>query len=217
MIGAIIFDLDGVLADTEHLHYLAFADAFNARGWTLTQAAYIERYLGLDDRGVVTAYANDNGTPLATDDTDALVSTKAVAFGRLIATTDVLFPDAAACVSRRLRRYRLGVASGALHSEIVTILTAGGVLHAFSALVGADDVREPKPSPAAYLEAAARLGVVPSDCVAVEDSRWGLAAAKAAGMRALALPTTSPAAMLASADLVLSTLADLTPALLDRF
>src|SRR5690348_14377106 len=133
MIGAVIFDLDGVLADTEPLHCLAFTETFRSRGWTLTQAAYVERYLGLDDRGVVSAFATDNNESLDADAVDALVSAKASAFGRLLATTDVLFPDAPACVARLLPRYRLGIASGALHAEIVTILSAGGLLRPFSA------------------------------------------------------------------------------------
>src|SRR5207248_6643433 len=95
----------------------------------------------------------------------------------------------------------------------------GALLDAFRVIVGAEDVDEAKPSPAPYLEAAARLGVRPADCVAVEDSHWGLDAARAAGMRTVALPTTSPPHLLASADRIVSGLRDLTPELvagLDR-
>jgi len=217
MISAIIFDLDGVLADTEHLHWSAFADVFETRGWTLSEAAYTERYLGLDDRGVIGAYAADHRIPMDASELDRIVCAKSAAFARLLAANDVLYPAASACVRALAARYPLGISSGALHAEIVAILATGRLLPCFAAIVGADDVRDPKPSPESYLEAARLLGVAAADCMAVEDSRWGLTAARAAGMKTVALPTTSPPHMLAAADRILGSLAELTPELVDRF
>src|SRR5262249_54357156 len=159
MISAIIFDFDGVLADTERLHFAAFVDAFSARGWTLDEAAYFDDYLGFDDRGLVRAYAADRNVPLNAADAELLVAAKGRAFARLLQTRDVLYPGAAACVGVLARQFRLAIASGALRHEIAGILERGALLQAFPVIVGADDVRETKPSPVPYLEAAARLGV----------------------------------------------------------
>lgn len=211
MISAVIFDFDGVLANTERLHLAAFVEVFAARGWTLHETAYFERYLGFDDRGVVHAYAADHQLALDAADAQGLAATKASAFDRLLQTRDVLYADAAACVGALAGPFRLAIASGALHREIAAILKGGNLLHAFAAIVGADDVSDAKPSPAPYLEAAARLGLPPADCVAIEDSHWGLAAARSAGMRTIAVPTTLPRHLLASADRIVSRLAELTP------
>ena len=217
MISAVIFDFDGVLADTEPLHFAAFVDAFRPRGWTLEEKAYFDRYLGFDDRGVVRAFATDHALPLSGGEEDRIVEDKTHAFARLIETRNVLYPETAACVGALVHRFRLGIASGALRREIALVLTAGSLLHAFPVIVGADDVEETKPSPVPYLEAASRLGVAPRECIAIEDSRWGLAAARAAGMKTIALPTTSPRHLLVDADRIIGTLAELTVDLLAGF
>jgi len=216
VISAIIFDFDGVLADTERLHFSAFADAFASRGWTLAETAYFGRYLGFDDRGVVQAYAADHGLTLDDAGAAALVASKGRAFARLFHTSDVLYPDAAVCVGALAARFRLAIASGALRHEIAAILERGGLLDAFPVIIGADDVSDTKPSPVPYLEAAARLGVPPAECLAVEDSHVGLDAARAAGMRTVALPTTSPRRRLAGADCILDGLRALTPDIVDH-
>ena len=211
MIAAVIFDFDGVLADTERLHFGAFVEVFAARGWTLDESSYYQRYIGYDDRGTVRAFAADHGVPLDLADVEAISSAKAGAFARLVASRDVLYPGAAETVRRLTPDFRLAIASGALHGEITAMLAAGGLLDAFPVIVGADDVAESKPSPVPYLTAAAGLGCAPRECVAVEDSHWGLTSARSAGMRTIALPTTSPVHLLGIADRILARLADLTP------
>ncbi|MEO7192210.1 MAG: HAD family phosphatase [Vicinamibacterales bacterium] len=215
LITTVIFDFDGVLADTEGLHLRAFQDIFATRGWNLDEAAYFDRYLGCDDRGLVVAYAHDHAISLTDADIRSMVDAKAHAFAGYMATGDVLFRGARDCVAELAGRYSLGIASGALHVEIVTILQAGRLLDAFRVIVGADDVASCKPSPEPYLTAAARLGVAPSACVAVEDSAPGLQAAQAAGMRTIGMTTTSPRHLLAGADRVIGSLQELSPALIE--
>jgi beta-phosphoglucomutase-like phosphatase (HAD superfamily) len=72
-ISTVVFDFDGVIADTERLHLGAFQDVFADRGWTLDEQAYFERYLGWDDHGLVAAYARDHGLEVGAADADALV------------------------------------------------------------------------------------------------------------------------------------------------
>jgi beta-phosphoglucomutase-like phosphatase (HAD superfamily) len=113
-------------------------------------------------------------------------------------------------VARLGARYRLAIASGSLHAEIVRVLEPAGLTPAFQAIVGADHVEQAKPAPDLYLEALARLDVPAARAVAIEDSRWGLAAARAAGMRTIAVTTSYPAATLTSADRVVASLDEIS-------
>ncbi len=214
--GAIVFDFDGVLADTEGLHLRAFQEVFRARGWTLDDATYLNRYLGFDDRDLVRAFAIDSRLALGPADEDELVAAKARAYDGLAGGGSVLFAGAPAAIARLGARYRLGIASGSLRSEIEYVLDGAGLTSAFHAIDGADDVPRSKPAPDVYLAALARLEAAASRSVAIEDSRWGLAAARAAGLRTIALTTSYPAATLASADLVVASLDDVTLAVVHQ-
>jgi HAD superfamily hydrolase (TIGR01509 family) len=210
-VSTVVFDFDGVIADTERLHLAAFQDVFADRGWTLDEGAYFDRYLGWDDHGLVHAYARDHGLTVAAAEAQALVDAKTRAFSRHLSSAAVVFPDARACIEALAGTYTLGIASGAQAHEIVAILRAAGLASFFRTIVAAEDVSACKPSPVPYLTAAARLGADPAACVAIEDSAAGLQAARTAGMRTIALTTTSPRQALAGADLVVDSLAAVTP------
>jgi len=212
--AAIVFDFDGVIADTERLHLLAFQEVFAARGWTIGEREYFDRYLGFDDRGLVAAFAEAQRVDLDAAAIETLAAAKAHAFGRHIASIDVLFPGTAAHLRRLAAIYPLAIASGALGGEIAAILQRAGLLDLFPIIVGADDVIASKPSPEPYLTAARRMGIPATRCVAVEDSIPGLQAARAAGMRTVAITTTTPRVELGIADRVIDRLDELTPDLL---
>jgi beta-phosphoglucomutase-like phosphatase (HAD superfamily) len=186
----IVFDFDGVIADTEQLHLRAYKEVFGARGWTLSDAVYFDRYLGYDDEGMIKAFSADENLGLGEADVSELVDVKGEAFGRYLANGDVLFPDAPACIGRLATRYRLGIASGALKEEIRHILRAADLIQHFPVIVASEDVSACKPDPEPYLTAARQLGVLPSECLAIEDSPPGLDAARAAGMRTIGVTTT---------------------------
>jgi beta-phosphoglucomutase len=202
-ITTVIFDFDGVIADTEGLHLRAFQDIFERRGWALDERTYFDRYLGYDDIGLVEAFGREHALRLKPDDVQALVDAKTRLFAGYLEAGEVLFPTAAACIGRLSAAYRLGIASGALKVEITSILQTSNLLGHFPVIVAADDVTECKPAPEPYLKAAEGLRAAPSTCVAIEDSPAGLAAAKAAGMRTIGLTTTSPRHLLTDADLIL--------------
>jgi beta-phosphoglucomutase len=212
---AVVFDFDGVLADTERLHLSAFQDVFTPRGWQLDETAYFAEYLGFDDRGLVEAFTRARRLTLGRDELDALVAAKARRFAERLGQGRALFPAAAACVTRMAARYQLAVASGALHAEIAFILDSAGITAAFQTIVGADDVDRGKPAPDAYVEATRRLAVKPAQAVAVEDSPWGLESARMAGLRTIGITTSYPAESLAEADVVIATLDELTTELVD--
>jgi beta-phosphoglucomutase-like phosphatase (HAD superfamily) len=161
----------------------------------------------------VKAFTRDHDLALSADDTDALVAAKGRLFGRHLSSADILFPGARLSIERLAAHFTVGIASGALHHEIVAILRAAGIFDLFQTIVAADDVSATKPAPEPYLTAAARLGVAPESCVAVEDSVPGLQSARAAGMRTIGVTTTSPAHALTDADRVVAGLHEVSPEL----
>ena len=114
----IIFDFDGVIADTEPLHFRAFQLALSDGDLLLERETYYERYLGFDDIGVFTALAADSGITLEQVDLDALTKSKEKHFFELLNTDAVLFPKARSCIEQLSSDFVLGIASGALHHEI---------------------------------------------------------------------------------------------------
>jgi beta-phosphoglucomutase len=202
-ITTVVFDFDGVIADTEGLHLRAFQDVFEQHGWQLDERTYFDQYLGYDDVGLVVAFGRAHALALTPADVHGLVDAKTQLFASYLEAGEVIFPTAPACIGRLSVAYSLGIASGALKVEITSILQAANLLDRFPVIVAADDVTACKPAPEPYLKAAEALGVEPSRCVAIEDSPAGLAAAKAAGMRTIGLTTTSPRHLLTDADLIL--------------
>lgn len=216
----VIFDFDGVLADTEALHLRAYQETLAGTALSLARDTYYERYLGYDDVGVFTALARDQQVILADDDLARLVRDKGKRFDALVDGGEVLFAGAVACVRRVAAVVPVGIASGALHHEIERIVSRAGLRDRFAAIVAADDVAHPKPAPDAYQAAVTRLSrsetPVWGRYVAIEDSEWGLEAARAAGLRRIGITNSYPAETLRTAELVVDHLSSVTPELLTR-
>ena len=212
----VIFDFDGVIADTERLHLSAFRQAFAPHGWMIDEAVYFDRYLGCDDRGLIVMYAEEHGLALSDETIWQLLAAKTDAFDEGLDSGSVLFPTARRCIERLAGRFSLGIASGAAKAEIVKILEAAGLRSRFPIVVAADDVSSTKPSPEPYLKAAEQLGVDPLACLAIEDSPPGLQAAHAAGMRTIGITNTVPRAQLNRADRVIDSLDEVTLEMISR-
>ncbi|HVQ41429.1 MAG TPA: HAD family phosphatase [Vicinamibacterales bacterium] len=212
----VVFDFDGVLADSEGLHLAAFQDVLTARGWTLARSTYFDRYLGFDDRDLLQAFFADHEVQVPAAELDAIVAEKGRKYDARVQGGHILFPAAAACVARLGVSFALGIASGSLHEEIADILRANHLEQAFAVVVGADDVARSKPAPDPYATAVQRLGIRPEDAVAIEDSHWGLTSAVAAGLRTIAVTTSYPRHALQSAGAVVDSLDEVTPELITR-
>jgi beta-phosphoglucomutase len=223
MLQAIVFDFDGVIADTEPLHLRASQAVLQTVGIELRERDYYDRYLGFDDAGMFAAIARDRGLSLDEPTIAALVAGKSRVWEVLIPDGEVLFPGASDCIRRCAAQVPLAIASGALRHEIDPILTRAGLLGCFSAIVSASDALPSKPAPDCYLHALARLQeaadmatdrpsmkIAAGQCVAVEDSRWGIESARRAGLRPVAVTHTYPAGDLADADLIVKSLDELT-------
>ena len=207
---AVIFDFDGVIADSESQHLRAFQQTFAERGWRLSEQDYYGSYLGYSDREVFEMMARERGEPLQAEELDRLIASKGRGYASLVSSGPRLCPHAADVIRRLAQHFPLAIASSAFAHEIVEVLEATELLSCFKVIVGAEDVAESKPSPAPYLEAARRLGIAPAACVAIEDSPWGLQSAHRAGLRTIGITHTYPAARLTGADVVVHTLDQVT-------
>ena len=210
MLKAIIFDFDGVLADTEPLHFRMFQRVLHEEGLPLSEQDYYQKYVGLDDKGCFRAVLSAHGRPASPETVRRLVERKAVLMLEQIKITPVVYPGIADFVKRAAGRHRLAIVSGALRHEIELILEGVGLRSSFEHITAAEDIRNGKPDPEGYLHTLQALNrratVQASDCLVIEDTIAGIQAAHAAGMRCLAVSTTYPADQLAGADAVTSTL-----------
>ena len=222
MIRAVIFDFDGVLANSEPLHFRAFRDVLADNGFPLSEREYYARYLGFDDVGAFRAIASDQGKPLTEAALTAMVARKAEHLETLERDASVLFPGAREAIARMAAHGPIAIASGALRAEILRILDRESLRHFFPVVVSAEDTPASKPDPAPYqlavstLAAHAGVALAPSDCVALEDSRWGLQSASTAGLRTIGITHSYAAGELGEPDLVITHLDELTPDLLAR-
>ena len=223
MIRAVIFDFDGVIANSEPLHFAAFRGVLADQGVTLIEAEYYAKYLGYDDIGVFRAVSGDRGLSWNASLVTGLAARKAVRLERLEQERSILFPGAERAIRRLAATLPLAIASGALRAEIVGVLDHAGLSRYFAAVVAAEDTLAGKPAPDPYLRAVSLLGtaigqsLAACDCVAIEDSHWGLESARAAGLRTIAVTHTYPAASLGIAELVIGNLDALTVAAVRGF
>ena len=212
MLKAIIFDFDGVLADTEPLHFRIFQQVLQEEGLPLSERDYYEKYVGFDDRGCFHAILSEHGRPAPPETIQQLVERKAAMMLGHITTTKVVYPGVVAFVKDVVNRYRLAIVSGALRHEIELILKAACMRDDFEHLTAAEDVQDGKPAPEGYLHALRSLNrrapLLASECLVIEDTVFGIQAAHAAGMRCLAVATTYPPDRLGIADAVTTTLND---------
>ncbi len=215
MIKAIVFDFDGVLADSEPLHLRAYQKVLSPVGISLTREDYYERYLGYDDEGVFTQLASAHGLPLDERRLQTFIAEKARVFDSVIGSEQILYPAAAACVIRMAERYPLGIASGAMRHEIEAILRCAGLLEYFRFVVGSGETAQSKPAPDPYLRAAELHGLAPAECAAIEDSHWGIVSAKSAGLACVGLTTTYSREHLTDADQIVDSLDEFTPQLIE--
>jgi beta-phosphoglucomutase len=213
-ISAIVFDFDGVLADSEPLHLAAYQQVFSTLGVTLTHEDYYANFLGYDDEGVFKVMASRQGWPLDAAGIAALVAEKSRVFDEVISRHDVLYPGAAAAVERLASSYPLGIASGALRHEIETVLRSAHLDGHFRFIVAAGDTVESKPAPDPYVRAAQLHRLPAPVCLAIEDSRWGIFSAKQAGLKCVGITNTYPASQLKSADAVIGSLEEFTEELI---
>ena len=194
---AVIFDFDGVIADTEPVHFESLRRTLAGIDITLTEADYYATYLGFDDRGCILEALRVNRRPITESILQDLMRNKAAAYLTSIKDHLVIFPGVREFVEEAAATYPIAIASGALRPEIELILEQAGLRKAFRHITSAEDVTKSKPDPQPFLHALAGLNrqqghstLTAEACLVIEDSLPGIRAAKAAGMKVLAVTNT---------------------------
>jgi len=203
---AVIFDLDGLLADTERLHHRAYQEALGRHGVTLTEEEYSEHWIrcGL---GIV-PFIEKHGLDIKAE---VIRQAKAEAYRRLVERTCRPMPGAIEALKRLRGKKALALASSAYPDAVAAVAGALGIRFFFDAVVTQGDVKRVKPWPDLFLLAAERLKKEAGRCVVVEDAEKGVRAAHAAGMFCVAVPNDHTRGNdFSLADRVLSSLDELT-------
>lgn len=215
MPAAVIFDLDGVLMDSEQLWNQAKEDLVRCTGGRWREDAP-QAMMGMSSPEWAAYLRSELGVAL---DQDAINRAVVRRMEELYRERLPLLPGAVEGVRALARRWPLGLASSSNREIIDLVLGLAGLAQTFSATVSSEEVKRGKPAPDVYLEAARRLGVDPSQCVAVEDSSNGLRSADAAGMTVIAVPNAHyppDDEALALAAATVATPGEITPELVER-
>jgi HAD superfamily hydrolase (TIGR01509 family) len=205
---AVIFDMDGVLTDSEPLINAAAVAMFREKGVEVQPEDFLP-FVGTGEDRYIGGVAEKHGVRL---DLPAAKKRTYEIYLDLVPTQLNAFPGAVDCVRTcRAAGCKVAVASSADRIKIEANLHQIGLPPAeWDAIVSAEDVTHKKPAPDIFLAAARKLGVLPNRCTVIEDAVNGVQAAKAAGMRCVAVAHTFPAANLANADLVRETIGAIT-------
>jgi HAD superfamily hydrolase (TIGR01509 family) len=184
MIKALIFDLDGTLANTETQHYKAWEKALKNNGVKQLPFETFMTYVGTSNEKIAGDYIESDNV---SKNLDELVREKQLIYKDLIPEIQ-LFRGAREIIGRYHATYRLAIASSSHKEEIILLLKSQQLNSYFDLVIGGDMVRRKKPDPEIYLQAQQSLGFAPQECIAFEDSEHGLNSAKNAGMYGVAIP-----------------------------
>jgi beta-phosphoglucomutase len=211
MIGAVLWDLDGTLVDSEEYHWRSWRDTVAAEGITLDYQTFLASF-GKRNDSILRGWLGPEAT---TERIRRIGDAKEVEYRRLAREEGVEpLPGAAEWVARLHRAgWKQAIASSAPRANVEVVVAALGFARMIDAVAAAEDVSRGKPEPDVFLEAARRLGVPPERCVVVEDAAAGIEAARRAGMKSVGVHRDGA---LTHADLVVRALTELPADAFDR-
>lgn len=200
---AVIWDMDGVIADTAPFHFLAWQQVAQDSGKTFTEADFRQSF-GKRNTEII---AEKFGSDISAQEVARLSWRKEEIFRRLIGQGIRPFPGVLGLLhSLKAATWKMAVVSSTPIENIELLTNALGIADLFDIVVASRDVSRGKPDPEGFLLAAERLGVEPSSCAVIEDAVAGVMAAKNADMKCIAVTNTHPAEKLAEADIVVNSL-----------
>jgi HAD superfamily hydrolase (TIGR01509 family) len=228
MLRAVIFDFDGVITDSEILHFRAFNQVLRQYGIELTKQEYYKTYLGFNDADCYGMLIHQG-----------LLKTKREQIGNLIEEKKHIYKELAKTEGKMIEGVRdfltlleensipMAICSGSLMTEVEMVLEDTGLRHMFEVIVSGEQVKKGKPDPEGFLLTLNRLNnnvnsgqtgnhILPGECIVIEDSHWGLEAAKAAGMRTIAVTNSYGAEQLSMADKIVNQLNELSIGVLQQ-
>lgn len=214
MLKAIVFDFDGVIVDSEPIHYRAFLRVAQTFGVEFSYDQYVEKYIGYDDRDAFRVMLGlPTGVPAKPAEESRVagyIDQKADAFEAVVNEGIEMIPGVEPLIRAAGAKMPIAIASGASRRDIALILNKLGLSSLFRVVVTADDVARSKPDPETYARAVEILaGKFPqmnlhaSHCVAIEDTAAGIESARGAGLQTLALLTSTPSEKLRRAHRVM--------------
>jgi HAD superfamily hydrolase (TIGR01509 family) len=214
VIAAVVFDMDGVIVDSEQVWDAVREGYVREVGGTYTASATRDM-MGMSSVEWSRYMADRLGVPGTPEEINAAIVERML---ERYGEAPPLIPGAVEAVHRCAERWPLAVASSSNPELIEVVLDVAGLHDVIPVVVSSQEVARGKPAPDVYLEAARRLGVEPQLCAAVEDSHNGIRSAKAAGMRVVAIPNPHfppDETALAQADVVLHSIDELTPEVIE--
>jgi beta-phosphoglucomutase len=210
MVGAVILDFDGVIADSEALHLRAINQVISKFNVQITKEDYYQNYLGLNDFDFFDLLINSGQLKVGIDQMDTLMKQKSQLFEKMAKNEGSIISGVRQFISRlKESNIPMAICSGALLSEIKMMLADSQLEVFFETIVSAEHVAKGKPFPEGFLLALERLNeklatpIHASQCVVIEDSPWGLKAAMAAGMHTVAITNSYEAKHLTMAEKVI--------------
>jgi len=217
MLKSVVFDFDGVITDSEILHLRAFNRVLAQYGVEISIRDYYKEYLGFTDFDCFKALINKKILHKPVEEIENLVKQKNQVFEEL-AKTEGQIIDGVRDFLQMLKDNDIttAICSGALLAEIELILGEARLRDFFEVIVSAEQVKKGKPSPEGFLLALKKLNqgrqnpIEANQCIAIEDSHWGLQAAKAAGMHTVAVTNSYDAEQLAMAEKIVARLGELS-------
>ncbi len=224
MVELVVFDFDGVIVDSEPLHFEAVRKTLQEINIPLSWEEYCRKYLGYSDIELFPVALKNAGREGNKAIIEGLAAKKAAIFAILAQKKTEIYPGVREFL-QELRKSHIpaAICSGALRAEIEMMLAGSGLRDNFVTIVAADDVRAGKPDPEGYklsMERAGRLiggkKLTPEKCIAIEDSSWGIQAAKGAGMMCVAVSNSYQREQLGSADRIVDNLREISAAMLDE-
>ncbi len=224
MLKLVIFDFDGVIADSEPAHFEMFKEIFEEEGFFITWEEYKDKYLGYTDQECFTHLLKDYGRNPDPKEIDELIQRKSVKFDQYIKDNCVILPGVRELLQNlKDNNIICSICSGALRGEVDFILKQSHLAEYFTTIVTAEDISNGKPHPEGYRLALEKTNtainaenpVQTDECIVIEDSLWGIQAAQRAQMKCLGVETTYPAAMIKQADKVIPNLTHTSTSHLD--
>lgn len=210
--GAVIFDMDGVIVDSEPRHERAFLEVVREIGYGGRHGLRFADYIGRSDRQLWEDFVAKNKPPQSLEE---LLARKRRATISLLRAEQPVFDGVIELLLELHELYPLALASGSERAVVDAVLELQDMGRFFRAVVTGSDIEQGKPDPDIFLKTACLMGVEPRECCVVEDSKPGVAAALAAGMRVIAITNTHPAAELSDATHVVRSFQEIRQLLVD--
>lgn len=217
MLRAVIFDFDGVITDSEILHLRAFNQSLAPYGIEITKNEYYTTYLGFNDNDCYRLLIEKGLLKMDEQQINAIMNQKKRIFEQLSQTEGKMIEGVRDFLNMLgQNNIPMAICSGSLLTEVEMVLEEARLRHLFEVIVSGEQVTKGKPHPEGFLLSLQRLNENPGNpitanqCVVIEDSHWGLEAAKAAGMHTIAVTNSYDAQQLSMAEKIVNRLNDLT-------